>query len=127
MIRPPRLAERLLSAVLPNDDRDEILGDLAESYAVRAPHGLLSANVWYWAQVLMVPAWLLGSGFAALRVEPAEVNRTLRGLLRQPGFTLVAVLSLGLGIGATTAISGALHALLFVTLPVESPEELSLV
>jgi predicted permease len=127
VIRPPRIAERLLSLLLPIDDSDEILGDLAESYGVRADRSPFQANVWYWAQVLMVPAWLLGSGLTALKVEPAELKRTLRGLVRQPGFAIVAVLSLGLGIGATTAISGALHSLLFITLPVENPEELSLV
>jgi len=127
MIRPPHIAERLLSTLLPMDDRDEVLGDLAESYALRASRNRLGARIWYWAQVLMVPAWLLGSGLTASRFEPAELRRTVRSLLRQPAFTIVAVLSLGLGIGATTAISGALHALLFVTLPVENPEELSLV
>ena len=127
MIRPPRSAEKLLAALLPIDDRDEILGDLAESFVLRASRAPIRARVWYWMQVLMVPAWLLGSALASVRVEPAEFRRTLRGLVQQPAFTLVAVLSLGMGIGATTAISGALHALLFVTLPVENPQELSLV
>jgi predicted permease len=62
-----------------------------------------------------------------LRLDPAEARRVGRGLARSPGFTIVAVLSLGLGIGATSAIYGAMHALLFLPLPVENPEELSLV
>ena len=127
MSRPPRLAERLLGAILPDDDRDEILGDLAEAYMGRARRGRGTAVFWYWTQVLMVPAWLGMSALRGLRPEPAELKRTIRGLIRNPGFTLVAVLSLGLGIGATTAISGALHSLLFVALPVEDPGEISLV
>jgi len=127
MIRPPRLAERILHAALPRDERLEVLGDLAEAHAARAQEGRLGANLWYWAQVLMVPVWLTGLALGSTRVEAGDVRRTFRGLARSPGFTLVAVLSLGLGIGATTAISGALKALLFDTLPVDRPEELSLV
>ncbi|MGH8435079.1 MAG: ADOP family duplicated permease [Pseudomonas sp.] len=50
--------------------------------------------------------------------------RTLR---RSPVFTLVAVLSIGLGIGANTAIFGMMHALLFARLPIAAPRELMLV
>lgn len=41
-----------------------------------------------------------------------------RGLSRSPAFTTVAVLSLALGVGASTAIFGTIHALLFARLPV---------
>jgi predicted permease len=126
MSRPPRIAERLLHALLPLHERDEVLGDLAEAHGLRAARSPLAANVWYWAQVLMIPIWILGSAMGSTRFDVAEVRRTVRGLVQSPGFALVAVLSLGLGIGATTAISGALQALLFVTLPVGNPEEVSL-
>ncbi len=48
----------------------------------------------------------------------------LRALRRAPGFALVAVLSLGLGIGANTAIFGVIHALMLRKLPVPNPEQL---
>lgn len=127
MRTPPRIAERILAALLPRADRDEILGDLAETYDRRSTRSRLAAALWYWAQVVVLPAWLIVGALLAVRFDAGEVRRTVRGLAKTPAFTLVAVLSLGLGIGATTAIYGAMSALLFVTLPVEEPEELSLV
>src|SRR5213083_1516482 len=48
--------------------------------------------------------------------------RTMRG---NPGFTVVAVLSLALGIGANTAIFSRTDALMLRWLPVHNPQELA--
>ena len=47
-----------------------------------------------------------------------------RRLRQRPGFTLVAILSLGLGIGANTAIFSLVNAVLLRDVPLDKPEEL---
>src|SRR5215510_10748092 len=47
-----------------------------------------------------------------------------RTLLKNPGFSLIAVLTLALGIGANTAIFSLMDKLMLESLPVERPREL---
>ncbi|MBX9600309.1 MAG: ABC transporter permease [Bryobacteraceae bacterium] len=53
-----------------------------------------------------------------------DLRYGVRGLLAAPGFTLVAIISLGLGIGANTAMFQLFEAIRLRTLPVEKPWEL---
>jgi predicted permease len=54
----------------------------------------------------------------------SELRRTFRNLLRHPAFTLAAVLTLALGIGATTAIFSVVYGVLIKPLPYPDAHEL---
>ena len=53
-----------------------------------------------------------------------DLRHALRGLLRAPSFTLVAVLTLAIGIGATTAGFSVVDGVLLKSLPYPEPDEL---
>ncbi|MCL4852815.1 MAG: ABC transporter permease, partial [Bryobacteraceae bacterium] len=63
---------------------------------------------------------------ASLEKTWRDFRFALRLFARNPGFTAVIVLSLGLCIGANTAIFSLVNALLLKTLPVKEPERLVL-
>ena len=55
-----------------------------------------------------------------------DVRLGFRGLLRDRGFAVTAILSIGLGVGANAAIFSLVHQALFRFLPVAAPERLVL-
>jgi putative ABC transport system permease protein len=64
-------------------------------------------------------------GLPFLDVFGQDFGYALRQLANAPAFTLTAVVTLALGIGANTAVFSLLHAVLLRSLPVSHPEELA--
>src|SRR5438132_3541698 len=72
----------------------------------------------FWDALLLQPQRLEDEMFQDLRFG-------VRMLLKHKSFTMVAILSLALGIGANTAIFQLIDAVRLRTLPVKAPQELA--
>jgi putative ABC transport system permease protein len=129
--RPPRLAVRLLSHLLPEELREHFLGDLEEAFHqnVAPARGIRAARRWYWAETLRALVILRPRPYlramAARRTTGdgpmtnllADLRYAIRLTLRRPGYSALIILTLALGVGATTGIFSVVYPILFAPLP----------
>jgi putative ABC transport system permease protein len=140
--QPPRLAHALVFRLLPVREREFLLGDLEEAFQARAagPGGVSAARRWYWRASLASLVALRRrdraewrphvpriKGDSVMKNILRDVRQGARLLWRAPGFTILAVLTLALGIGANSAIFSVTYAILLKPLPYSQPEELALI
>jgi predicted permease len=57
----------------------------------------------------------------------SDIRYAIRGLRRNPGFTLTAILVLGIGIAATTAVFSIMYSVVLAELPYPDPDRLVMV
>lgn len=115
---------------LERDMDDELRDFIDASTAEKVRRGMPAEQAAYAARVEM------GSGNAVkhhiqsaawesrMEIFFRDLKHCVRGLLRSPSFTLIAVLSLALGIGANTAIFTLIRQVLLQHLPVRDPQQL---
>jgi len=138
--RPPRLVEVLLEKCLPPGIvGNSILGDMREQFASDlARLSPVRAKLRYFKNVLSIGVRFSGPGSpdptthnskqrksgGIMRGITHDLRQAMRLLVRKPGLTLAAVISLGLGIGANTAIFSLVNTILIKPLPYPDPHEL---
>jgi putative ABC transport system permease protein len=136
---PPRLARWILGHLLAHEERDAFIGDLEEAFhadiaATRSAH---AARRWYWNEVLRAPIGLVArrreraiatsNGDGLMTSTLNDLRFAFRLFLRRPGFTALAVLTLALGVGATTAIFSAVYPIIVQPLPYPHAERVHMI
>jgi putative ABC transport system permease protein len=127
-VKPSRLWHRLVDAtlwlLLVRERRTEVKGDLVELWMWRQTlgrHDVWRATARDVIGLLPISWWCKARGGSGMW---QDVRYAVRSWSRRPGAAVATILTLALGIGASTAIFSALDALLLRPLPYPSPDRL---
>lgn len=116
----PRLARRLLARVIGHPGAEAVIGDIEEGYAAGR------SRAWYWSQACgsVLSWWRHSLRTGGLR---QDLHLAARKLWLRPGFSAAVILTLAMGIGASTAIFSVVNHVLLSPLPYEAPDRLMVV
>jgi predicted permease len=115
-------AYRLLLGLYPKSFRLEYGGEMAADFATRRARAVGASLASLWLEALTDA--VIGGLRAHTDILWQDLRLTARGLGRQPGFALTAVLVAGLGIGATTAAFSITDHVLVEALPFPESDRL---
>ena len=70
---PPKIALRILEFLLPDKDREILIGDFSEEHIARQKSStILNANIWYWKELLLsAPIYI------SFKIRPSKFRRHL--------------------------------------------------
>ena len=102
----PRSGQRFLWCLLPDDEREALVGDFDEIYRQKIRvRGKPTALIWYWSQVfLLIPSSLKESIYWSVLMFRNYLKIALRNLIRHKGFSFLNITGLAIGMVCTTLI-----------------------
>jgi putative ABC transport system permease protein len=124
--------DRILQFFLPSEAAESLGGDLREEMqrSIIPKFGRLAGNVWLLSNTAaLILRFFVTTVCEALspaqwRGFAGELQFAARGLRKRPGFLAIVLTTLGLGIGANTAIFSVIHAVVLRPLPFHDPDRL---
>ncbi len=122
-------AEALSRGVLPEEAEARVIDEIQDWEALarnilRSRRGVKESRTGQALEASEIRIRERGGGWVPLADSIQELRLTYRRLRKAPAFTLVALLTLAIGIGATTAIFSVVKGVLLDPLPYEDAHEL---